>query len=86
MGGFLQGTVWAPEISSTEPIPTGFCSQKLWGVTFVALEPWAGGPSVGLGLLTPKISLLNFYPPHVGVGPAHFTFCFSYQFGWMWFL
>ena len=60
-----------PEVSSTDSIPTGFCSQKLWGLTFLALEPWTVGPSVGLGLLTPEISLVNFYPPHVGVGPAH---------------
>ena len=33
-----------------------------------------GGPSMGLGLLTPKISLLNFYPPHVRVGPTHSVF------------
>ena len=26
---------------------------------------------MGLGLLAPEIALLNFYPPHVGVGPAH---------------
>ena len=25
----------------------------------------------GAGLLAPEISLLNFYPPHVGEGPAH---------------
>ena len=30
-----------------------------------------GGPGVGLGLLTPEISLLNFYPPPVGEGLAH---------------
>ena len=29
---------------------------------------WERG--VGLGLLAPKISLPNFYPPHVGMGPA----------------
>ena len=34
-------------------------------------NPGLGRPVVGLGLLTPKISLLNFYPPHVYVGPAH---------------
>ena len=28
-------------------------------------------PGAGLVLLTPKISLLNFYLPHVGVGPVH---------------
>ena len=26
---------------------------------------------MGFGLLTPKISLLNFYLPHVDVGSAH---------------
>ena len=35
--------------------------------------PWAKGPGVGLGLLAPKISLSNFYPLHVGEGPAHFV-------------
>ena len=29
------------------------------------------GPGVGVGLLTPEISLLNFYPPHVGEGTVH---------------
>ena len=31
----------------------------------------AGGPGMGLELLIPKISLANFYPTQVGVGPAH---------------
>ena len=34
----------------TTPIPTGFYSQKVWGL-FLALKPWAGGPGVGLGTL-----------------------------------
>ena len=33
-------------VSSTDLIPTGFCSQKMWGLIFLALEPWAGGPGV----------------------------------------
>ena len=37
-----------------------------------ALEPWAGGPRVELGLLAPRIPLLNFYLPNVDVGPAHY--------------
>ena len=28
---------------------------------------------MGLGLLAPEISLPNFYPLQMGVGPAHFT-------------
>ena len=67
----LRGTAWAPEVSSTNPVPDGFCIQKLWELIFLALEPWAWGPGVGLGPLAPEISLLNFYPPHVGEGPAH---------------
>ena len=60
----------APEVSSTDLIPTGFCSQKLWELIFLTLEPWAGRPGVGLGLLALEISLLSFYPPHMGKGPA----------------
>ena len=67
---YLKGTPGAPVVSSTDSIPTGFCSQNLWGFTFLALEAWAGGTGVGLGLLVPEISLPNFYPVHVGVGPA----------------
>ena len=36
----------------------------------LALEPWAGEPGVGLGLLAPEISLLNFYPSYMGDRPA----------------
>ena len=35
-------------LSSTTSILTGFYSQKLWRIIFLALEPWAGGPGVGL--------------------------------------
>ena len=67
----LRGTAWGPAVSSTDSIPAGFYSQKLWGLIFLALEPWAGETSVGLGLLAPKMSLLNFYPPHMHVGPGY---------------
>ena len=59
------------ESSSTNSIPAGFCSQKLWGLIFLALEPWAREAGMGLGLLASEIALLNFYTPHVDVGPAH---------------
>ena len=51
-----------PAASSTDSIPAGFQSQKLWGLIFLTLEPWAGGPGIGLGLLAPEVSLPNFYP------------------------
>ena len=63
----------------------GFCDQKLWGLTFLALERWAGGPGMGLRLLTP-ISLPNFYPPYVGEGAARYASVPLYKSGWMWLL
>ena len=51
----------APATSSTDSIPTGFCSQKLWGLTFLTLESWARGLGVGLGLLASEIAPKNFY-------------------------
>ena len=60
----------APAASSTDSIPASFRNQKLWGLIFLALEPWAQGHGVGLGPLAPEISLPNFYPPHMCVGPA----------------
>ena len=62
-----------PEVCSTDSISAWFCSQNLWGIIFMTLKPWSVGPGVGLGLLPPKISLPNFYPPHVDVGPDHST-------------
>ena len=59
----------APAASSTDSIPIGFHRQKLWGLIFLALEPWAGGPGVGLGLLALEISLPNFYPHGCGASP-----------------
>ena len=67
--GELLGT---PEISSTDSVPTGVCRQKLWGLIFLTLEPWAVGSGVRLGLLAPKISLPVFYLPYMDVGTTHF--------------
>ena len=38
------------------------------GTYLLVLGILAGRPGMGLGLPTPKTSLLNFYPLHVGVG------------------
>ena len=45
-------------LSPPASITTCFYSQKLWRLIFLVMEPWAGGPGVGLGLLAPEISLL----------------------------
>ena len=39
------------------------------------MDHWIGGSGLGLGLLAPEIYLPNFYPPHVGVGPALLHLC-----------
>ena len=66
-----RGTAWESRSFFHQLSPCSFCSQKLWGLTFLALEPWAGRPNVGLGLLAPDVSLPDLYPTHVGVGPAY---------------
>ena len=54
----LRGTAWdSISLSSTVSNPTGFYIQKL-SVIFLALEPWARGPGVGLQPLAPAIFLL----------------------------
>ena len=52
------------------PFLTGFCSQKLLGLIFLALEAWAEEPGMELELPASEISLPTFYPPHQEVGPA----------------
>ena len=63
----------APEASSTNSVPAGFHSQKLWGFISLALESWAGGFGVDLGLLAPEISLPSIYPH--GCGASLFHIC-----------
>ena len=54
-GFFKRNCLWLQQFL----LPTQ--SPKLWGLTFLALELWAEGPGMGLGLLAPEISLLNFF-------------------------
>ena len=66
-------------------------SLFFWILFISYTSNWLFLPGVGLGLFTPEISLLNFYPPHMDVGPAHSVSLplldrWSYQSGWMWFL
>ena len=56
----------APAALSTDSISAGFHSQKFGELFFLALESWAGGPGVGLGLLVPEINLPKFYPHRYG--------------------
>ena len=49
-----------PTVSSADPTPTGFYSQKLWGLIFLALRPWAGWSGLELGPLATKVTLPIF--------------------------
>ena len=40
--------------------PTDFYRHKLGGFIFLALEPWTVWSALGLGSLTPEVSLLFF--------------------------
>ena len=72
--GSLKGTAWDSAVSYTNSVPDGFCSQKLRELIFLELVPWIVGPVWGWDwLLSPQISLLNFYLPHMDVGPTHST-------------
>ena len=68
------------------PLQTDFCSQKLWGLIFLALEPWTGD------LVWGRDSSLPRYPSRMF---THHTWVWdqpirhlrpSHQSGWMWFL
>ena len=79
----LRGAAWRSRVSSTNSILTGFCNQKLWWLIFLALESWAKGHGVGLWLLAPEVSLLNFYPPHMRWEQPRPHLPPSYQAGWL---
>ena len=56
----------APEVSSTTSIPAGVAARSCGDLSSWHWNPGLGGSGVGLDLLIPEISLLNFYPPHMG--------------------
>ena len=62
-----------------------FLQSEVVGLNFLVLESWDGVPAVDLGILTPEISLLNLYPPHMGVGPTRSASAPLLPV-WMWFL
>ena len=55
-------------LSSTTSIPAGFYSQELWGLLFLAVKPWAGGPG---GAGTTCGCMTN--PFHISTPPTSFS-------------
>ena len=69
--GSLRGTVWGSSNFFHQINPHWFLQPEILGIYLPGTGTLGWGPGVGLGLLIPRISLLNFYPPHMGMGPAH---------------
>ena len=84
--GSLRGTSWGSRSFFHQLNLCLFLQPELWGLTFLAQGPWAEGTYVGLGRLAPKMFLQNFYPPHMGEGPARVCLRASLLSEWMWFL
>ena len=57
--GPLSGVPENLTVSSATLTTTDFYRQKLWGLTFPVLQPWALPSGLGWGSLTPKVSLLT---------------------------
>ena len=48
--------------------PTDLQSRMLWGLVFTVLDPWAGGPDMGLRILIPVGEPLQYsYSPVFGL-------------------
>ena len=86
MCGSLRGNVWGSIIVFHQLNPCWFLQPEVVGTYLLGTGTLGWGACCGAELLTPEISLPNFYPPHVGVGPAHLHLHPSHQSGWVWFL
>ena len=96
--GLFGGDSWESCSFFHFPTPSSFYSQKLWGLIFLTLEPWAGWSDVGLGSLTPEVCLPIFFITCVWGTNCSTSPCLSvplcnsphlhpsYLSGWMWLL
>ena len=66
---FLEELLGVPEFLPPTQSLLVFGARSCGDLSSWHWGPVLGGPSVVLGLLTSEIPLLNFYPPHVDVGP-----------------
>ena len=66
--------------------PHWFLQPEIVGTYLLGTGTLGWGPGVGLECLASEISLLNFYPPHVGVGPVYSASVSLLQTVRMWFL
>ena len=67
----LRGTAWDSSSFFYQLNPRWFLQLEVMGTYLPGTGTLGWEPGIGLGLLFPKISLLNSYPTHMDVGPAH---------------
>ena len=66
----LRGTAWGSRSFFHRLNPHWLLQPEVVGTYLTGTGMVGRGPDVGLELLTHEIVLLNFYPPHMGEGPA----------------
>ena len=69
----LRGTAWGSSRFFHLLNPRWFLQSEVVETYLPGSGTLGWGTGVGLGPLTPEISLLNFYPPHVGEGTDYST-------------
>ena len=67
----LRGIAWGSRSFFHKLNPHWFLQPEVVGTYLPGTGTLDWRPDVGLELPAPKISLLNFYLPHMGVGPTH---------------
>ena len=82
--GSLSGTAWVRAVSSTINL-RWFLQPEVMGTYLPGIGTLCWGAWYGAGLLGPEISLLDFYPPRIDVGPAHSMSLPLFLSGWMCF-
>ena len=72
--GPLRGTAWDSKsiLSHSSTTSDHFYRQKLKGLLFLALKPWARGPGIGMEALVPRYPCpFLFNPCGCGTNPFH---------------
>ena len=69
--GSVRGTSWDSSSLFHRLNPHWFLQPEVVGTYLPGTGTLGWGPGVGMGLLTPEISFLNFYPPHAGERLVH---------------
>ena len=67
----LRGTTWSSRSFFPQLNPHWVLQTEVLGTYLPGTGTLDWGPGVSVGLLAPKISFRNLYPPHMDGGQAH---------------